>query len=239
MNLSRKDECGFIPPDGHSRSSGPGPWTADGSPVELYRLLKTQGEPEIICNALRPGASVLELGCGVGRITRALRRMGFNVVPVDNSSEMLRFVEGPEKVLADIETLDLDREFDGVLLMSHLVDVPDRELRSALLATCRRHVAKDGIVIVERHDPRWLETAEVGPLGRHSGVDAYLDHVARRGPEVDMTIRWKNRDQIWTQEFTVRRLDDGEVERALIAAELKFDRWLDRRKIWISARKTV
>ena len=118
MNRDPSDESKFIPADGQSRSSGPGAWTADGSPVELYRLLKTQGEPEIIGKALPPGASVLELGCGVGRITHPLRKMGFTVVPVDNSPEMLQFVEEPEKVLADIETLDLGREFDAVRIGS-------------------------------------------------------------------------------------------------------------------------
>jgi SAM-dependent methyltransferase len=165
--------------------------TADGSPVELYRLLKPLGEPELIQVALSPGSSILELGCGVGRITHPLLQMGFNVVAVDNSPDMLEFVEGAEKVAADIETLNLEREFDAVLLMSHFVNVPDASLRESLLATCRRHLAPHGVAIIQRHDPNWLESAEVGFVGDRTGVDAFLDSVIRRGAEVEMTIRWE------------------------------------------------
>jgi hypothetical protein len=40
----------------------------DGSPVPLYLRLRPAGESELISSVLRPGASVLELGCGPGRI---------------------------------------------------------------------------------------------------------------------------------------------------------------------------
>ena len=116
----------------------------DGSPIKLYRLLKPAGEPEIVQSVLRPGSSILELGCGVGRITHPLLAAGFDVVPVDNSPEMLKSVECEKKLQADIETLNLHRKFDAVLLMSHFINVPDDALRAALLMTCHRHLAPEG-----------------------------------------------------------------------------------------------
>ena len=48
----------------------------DGSPVELYRNLPSFGEAEIVSGAIAPNASVLELGCGTGRMTARLVSAG-------------------------------------------------------------------------------------------------------------------------------------------------------------------
>ncbi len=66
---------------------------------------------------------------------------------------MLAHVRGAEPVLADIEDLELGRTFDAVLLASHFVNIAEDELRRAVLATCRRHLAPDGVVLIQRLDP--------------------------------------------------------------------------------------
>ena len=57
----------------------------DGSPVGLYARLPELGEGEAVAAALPAGASVLELGCGTGRITRQLVRLGHRVTAVHES----------------------------------------------------------------------------------------------------------------------------------------------------------
>ena len=88
---------------------------------------------------------MLELGCGVGRITRQLVRLGFRVTAVDESPEMLMHVRDAETVQARIEELDLGRRFDAVLLASNLVTA-EPEQRQAFLETCRRHA---DLVLIE------------------------------------------------------------------------------------------
>src|SRR5713226_1068103 len=100
----------------HSQGTGPGARTPDGSSIELYLLLKPHGEPELLRGVLAKGSSILELGCGVGRITDPLVQFGYEVVAVDNSEEMLAFVKSAKTMSADIETLNLSRTFDAVLL---------------------------------------------------------------------------------------------------------------------------
>ncbi len=55
--------------------------------MELYARLPVGSEPDVIVGAvrLRRGARILELGCGVGRMTHALLERGFEVTAVDES----------------------------------------------------------------------------------------------------------------------------------------------------------
>jgi SAM-dependent methyltransferase len=70
--------------------------------VELYARLPDLGEGEIVASFLSAGASVLELGCGAGRITRQLVRLGYRVTAVDESAEMLAHVRDAEAIQARI-----------------------------------------------------------------------------------------------------------------------------------------
>ncbi len=72
--------------------SGPGDITEDGCAVEFYALLPSFGEPDIVHGAVPEGSSVLELGCGTGRILRPLARLGHQVLGVDQSAGMLAHV---------------------------------------------------------------------------------------------------------------------------------------------------
>src|SRR6267154_5830862 len=49
---------------------------------------------EMLSRHLRPGMSVLELGCGNGYFTRELARSGADVVAIDVSSELLEIARG-------------------------------------------------------------------------------------------------------------------------------------------------
>jgi SAM-dependent methyltransferase len=217
------------------QGTGPGARTADGSSVELYLLLKPHGEPELIRGVLAKGSSVLELGCGVGRVTNPLVQFGYDVVGVDNSEEMLALVPSAKTVKSDIETLNLSRTFDAVLLMSHLINIPSVPVRRAFLATCR-HVADNGIVIIQRHNPKWLDAVHVGCLGSKDGIDAFVDSVRREGSTVGMTLRWRVGEKAWTQTSTAQRLDDEDIEKSLNEVDLQIERWLDERQTRLVAR---
>lgn len=129
--------------------------TADGSPVAVY-LAAPPGDTAVVLAAVAPPpARVLELGAGVGRETRPLIACGYEVTAVDDSPVMLQHVTGARTVEADLHTLALGERFDVVLAGSHFVDDADPARRTALLATCARHVEPDGVVLVERYDPDW------------------------------------------------------------------------------------
>lgn len=55
-----------------ARGEGPGVITQDGSAVEVYLKLPYRDELELLSGHLPPRCSILELGCGTGRLTRPL-----------------------------------------------------------------------------------------------------------------------------------------------------------------------
>jgi SAM-dependent methyltransferase len=90
------------------RGVGRGPKSRDGCSVDLYLKLPYGGEVELFRSCIPGESSVIELGCGVGRITRELLARGYRVTAVDNSPEMLAHVPSQAcKICSDIETLAL------------------------------------------------------------------------------------------------------------------------------------
>ncbi|MGH3259019.1 MAG: class I SAM-dependent methyltransferase [Streptosporangiaceae bacterium] len=217
------------------QGTGPGVITPDGCAVDLYAQLPDFGESAIVHAAAGPGASILELGCGTGRITRALVALGHEVVAVDESPEMLAHVRDAETVCARIEGLSLGRRFEAVLLASHLVNVPDEPIRNALLAACREHVADGGCVIVQQHAAAWF--TEAAESERESdGMVFRLRDVSRPAPNlVSATVEYVVGEQRWTQTFTSMRLDETELAAALAAAGLRLDRYLTEDQSWFRA----
>jgi SAM-dependent methyltransferase len=219
----------------HASGTGPGAITPDGCAVDFYAQMRAFGEPAIVHEAIAPGATILELGCGAGRVTHPLVALGHPVVAVDESAEMLAHVHDAETVCARIENLSLGRRFGVVLFPSHLINVADDDTRRALLATCRRHVADDGCVIVQQHAPEWFTTAGESEMTR-DGVIYRMYDVSRPAPNlVSATVEYVVGDNRWTQTFTAMRLEDAALEAALDEAGLRLDRYLSEDRSWFRA----
>lgn len=207
----------------------------DGSPVDLYARMPTFGEPELVHDALPEGAEILELGAGAGRMTHRLVALGHPVTAVDESGAMLANIRGAETVEADIVGLDLGRRFACVLLASHLVNVDDDRQRAAFLETCARHVAPDGVVLVQRYDPAWA-TDPRPSVSERDGVEMRVIDPRRDGERLHATVEYRIGDRTWRHgPFTSRILDDDELDARLFVAGLLRDRWLDERHAWLLA----
>ena len=216
--------------------TGPGVITPDGCAVDFYALLPPGDDPGIIQAAIPGGASILELGCGTGRVTTALAALGHPIVAVDESAEMLAHVRGADTVQAVIQDLRLGRRFDVVLLASHLINVPDDEIRRALLRTGAEHVTPNGCVIIQQHPPAWFASA--GPSQRTSadGMTFRLRDVTRPGPGlVAATVVYEVGSRIWTQSFTARQLGDEFLRACLREAGLALDAYVTDDHGWLRA----
>ena len=219
--------------------TGPGPITADGSAVEFYATLSSHGEPELIHDAIPASATILELGAGTGRITHRLIELGHEVVAVDQSPDMLAHIQGAETVCSRIESLALDRTFDLVLLMSHVIETADDDLRDAFLRTCRRHVSDDGSVILERMPPEWYDTVVPSERIGDDGRIVRLRDLSRPAPDLlAATTEYVVGDRCWTHTFVSKRLDDDFLAAALARADLTMDGFLNDDRAWVRARPT-
>ena len=216
--------------------SGPGPQTADGCSVKLYRLIPYQGELEPFRSLFQPGIAVLELGSGFGRMTRRMLKWGATVTAVDNSPEMLTCVP-PEaiKVCSAVEALVLPRTFRVAVLASNLVNHPILSVRQALLQAARRHLVFGGQLLVERQDPQWLVNAAVGPLGTVGDVSLFMESVSRSSAGVAACIRYQHGSATWRQSFEAAALGAQEIEVLLEQAGFGGHVWHGRRRRWVQS----
>ena len=119
----------------------------------IEQLLKTYGGEQSV-------RRVLDLGCGTGNHALELAVRGYDVVGVDRSGDMLdcarnksASLSAPGKVTfhqGDIRTVDLERNFDAVLMMFAVLGY---QLENAdllqVLHTARQHLRPSGLLIFD------------------------------------------------------------------------------------------
>ncbi|MGX6601250.1 class I SAM-dependent methyltransferase [Micromonosporaceae bacterium Da 78-11] len=215
-------------------ASGPGIFTPDGCAVDLYRRLPVREEARIIAAAVPPPATLLELGCGAGRVTRPLLHLGYEVTAVDESAAMLDQIDGARTVRSTIEDLLLPGAFDVVLLGSFLVHAPEVATRQALLATCRKQVAVDGTVLIQREGADWHDRVpREASLG--DGVSRVVSSTAISPDVREVHVEYEFPDATWTQTFRTRPLTVEKFEHALRDAGLFVQRYLTPDGTWAAA----
>jgi SAM-dependent methyltransferase len=206
----------------------------DGSPVEFYRRIPATGEPELIHAAIAPDATVLDLGCGPGRIAGPLVTLGHRVTGVDDGAAMIAALPAEvEGIVADARSVRLGRRFGAVLLASHLVNDPDGGERFA--ATAAAHLEPDGVVVGETYPPDWDPGARVGRVTRLGDTEIVLLRASVVGDRVDAEVRYGVDGRVWQQAFQARLLGEAGLRALLARCGLELDRWLTRPG-WFAAR---
>lgn len=209
--------------------------SADGSPLALYLAIPAGDAPTIVHRAAAPESSILELGSGPGRLTRVLVAYGHRVTAVDDSPEMLEHVTGARRICADLHEIDLGERFNVVLGASHLISQPDPDARRKLLQVCRRHVAGDGVVLLERYPPGWCASArdgerELGAVRMVFEAGEFVNGVRSAA----MTYHLGSRS--WRQEFAAVDVDDEMLASEAARVDLAFDGTLDQVASWARLR---
>jgi SAM-dependent methyltransferase len=107
------------------------------------------GEADLV-SSLHP-ASVLDAGCGTGRVAIELARRAVDVVGVDINASMVdtarRRAPTLDFRLADLATLDLGRTFDVVVMAGNVLLFAEPNTESAVVAGCARHVVASGRLV--------------------------------------------------------------------------------------------
>jgi SAM-dependent methyltransferase len=95
--------------------------------------------------------SVLDAGCGTGRVGRELARRGLDVVGVDVDPEMLdtarRKAPDVDWRLADLATVHLGRTFDAIAMAGNVMIFLESGTEAAVVANLARHLAPGAVLI--------------------------------------------------------------------------------------------
>lgn len=166
------------------------------SDPEIYDLENNEFEPDgpfILALAKKLGGTVLELGCGTGRVTIPLAQNGIDIVGLDVVPGMIERARQKsndlpiEWVVADVRTFQLGRKFQLIFesgsVFHHMLTRPDQE---AYLARVREHLEDNGRLVINLFFPHpnrlistdveedWFSVQRSdGSEIRVSGIDKY------------------------------------------------------------------
>ena len=118
----------------------------------------------LIERGVRPGAAVLDAGCGTGRYSDELARRGYVVHGIDLSAELVaearRSSSAPPGMVSftvgNISTLPVSR-YDGILCRGVLNDVIDEQDRHTVFTAFGRALRPEGVLILDVRE--WEATA--------------------------------------------------------------------------------
>jgi ubiquinone/menaquinone biosynthesis C-methylase UbiE len=171
--------------------------------------------------------TILDMGCGTGRLALALAERGHRVTGADPSAGMLRVARGragAERVRwidSDAADLTLETRFDLIIMTGHVFQVflADDEV-SAALRNLRRHLAPGGTLALETRNPLveewrdWIpaltrERIDVPGIGQ---VEIHYDIAKADGAFVTFETHFRFApDDIVVAPTTLRCMNQGEV----------------------------
>jgi SAM-dependent methyltransferase len=198
----------------------------DAQRAEAYATLEFPGTyylayrdlPAIIDKHVA-GREALDFGCGAGRSTRFLKKLGFNAIGLDISRRMIQLAthadpEGCYRLVDDGDFSAFDQtRFDLILSAFAFDNIPDVARRCELLRRLARLLNDDGRIILLGSTPdiythEWVSfTTKDFPENRHaksgSPVRIVMKDVTDARPVVDVV--WFHED--YMKLFAAAELD--------------------------------
>lgn len=152
------------------------------------------GEADFV-SRFEPG-SVLDAGCGTGRVAIELAARGVDVVGVDVDAALLdrAITKAPELtwVHADLVDVRLDREFDVVAMAGNVMIFVAPGTEASVVANMARHVRVGGMLVAGFQTNRGYSADAYTRDCQHAGlrlVDTYSTwQMARSGPSDDYVV---------------------------------------------------
>ncbi len=216
-----------------------------------------ESEKKILFDTYNPKETLLDLGCGAGRIAFGLYQAGYeDVTAIDFSSKMIKkakeiarfFNHRVDLMVGDALNLDFEDEtFDGVIFgFNGLMQIPGRENRRKAIREVYRVLKPGKCFVFTTHDRElnkykvfWKEEKKRWNKGQQ---DKDLMEFGDRFEEVDLgdlfihvPVPSEIREDLKQAEFSV----EMDSLRSNIAAEPSFVRlFSDECRFWVAKKKT-
>ncbi|MFE6741884.1 class I SAM-dependent methyltransferase [Streptomyces tubercidicus] len=172
-------------------------WNGDEYQARFDRVASEGGDVHgeaVLVRSLEP-ASVLDAGCGTGRVAIELARHGVAVMGVDGDASMLatarRLAPGIAWLQRDLVGLDLGRLFDVVVMAGNVPLFTPRGTELGLVGGVGGHVRPGGRLVAGFS------------LGRGYGLDDYDAHCCAAGLVLEARYATWSRDPYAGGEYAV------------------------------------
>jgi SAM-dependent methyltransferase len=222
----------------------------DSQLVDFYDYDNRWGPDDDCCLALAENAtSVLDLGCGTGRLTTALADNGREVVGVDPAKAMLdvakarpsansvTWIDPVTWIESDARNIRLGRNFDLILLTGHAFQVfLCKADQAAVLQTISEHLGPTGRFIFDSRNPvveEWREWNETESLHQfqHATFGAIKPWNTAQHDHVTGNVTYQTNyivsatGQHFSATSCIRFTPQPELERSLAESGLAVDQW--------------
>lgn len=144
-------------------------WYAPTNGARLLALLAERG--------VRPGASILDVGCGTGTVALLLAGAGYRVTGVDVSAAMLERAAAKDAggavtwKEADARSLSLGTTFDAIVTVADALNhLETLEEWGAAFASCHAHLRPGGILFADVMTCEGLAQMDVQSVQERGGV---------------------------------------------------------------------
>jgi SAM-dependent methyltransferase len=171
--------------------------------------------------AQRQGGSILELGCGTGRVLLPLAEAGYPVFGLDYDAQMLKYLQEITPATlrwrvnifqGDICAYRLARQFSLILLPCNTYSTLAPYQRAQALERARQHLSSDGLFAVSMPNPALLDNL---PRRSQPEIEEIFPHPLD-GEPVQVSSAWKRtRQQVTFTWYYDHLLPDGSVQRTL------------------------
>ena len=124
--------------------------------VDFNKTRQKELWPEIknFVSELNKGDSLLDIGCGNGRLLEVLKNKEINYLGIDNSSELVKIAQknypNNKFLVGDILNLKkiAEKKFDYIFCLAVLPHIPGKELRIQALEELKKHLNDSGEIIL-------------------------------------------------------------------------------------------